>query len=189
VVLPPLRATVSPVSGGQTEGGLTCTMPGSTYHCHLQESSEEKYTYKVHEDTFINKFEILVAGESNKEGHNSFHIRNIYTHVHLCLYSVEVEVLTAVVMKSSVFWDVTPCSPFIVIRRFRETVFLLAYSSSLKMEATCSSETSVDYQRTIQSYIPEDRTLFFLYYAPCISHISLADYSRSNVPIHSDFFV
>jgi hypothetical protein len=35
----------------------------------------------------------------------------------------------------------------------------LAYSSNLKMEATCSSETSVDFQRTARRYIPEDKTL------------------------------
>jgi hypothetical protein len=47
------------------------------------------------------------------------------------LYFVGFEVLTAVVMKSSVFWDVASC---------------LTYSSTLKMEATYSSETSVDVQ-------------------------------------------
>jgi hypothetical protein len=35
----------------------------------------------------------------------------------------------------------------------------LSYSSILKMVATCSSETSVDFQRTTQRYIPEDRTV------------------------------
>jgi hypothetical protein len=35
----------------------------------------------------------------------------------------------------------------------------LAYSSTLKMEATCLSETSVDFQRTTRRYIPEDRIL------------------------------
>jgi hypothetical protein len=34
-----------------------------------------------------------------------------------------------------------------------------AYSSTLKMEATCFSETSVDFQRTTRRYITEDRTL------------------------------
>jgi hypothetical protein len=34
-----------------------------------------------------------------------------------------------------------------------------AYSSTLKMEAICSSETSVHFQRTIQRYIPENSTL------------------------------
>jgi hypothetical protein len=34
-----------------------------------------------------------------------------------------------------------------------------AYSLALKMEATCSSETSVDFQQTTQHYIPEDSTL------------------------------
>jgi hypothetical protein len=32
------------------------------------------------------------------------------------------------------------------------------YSSTLKIEATSSSETSVDFQRTTWRYIPEDRT-------------------------------
>jgi hypothetical protein len=38
-----------------------------------------------------------------------------------------------------------------------------AYVSTLKMEAICSSETSVDFQRTIQRYTPEDCTLQFLF--------------------------
>jgi hypothetical protein len=36
-------------------------------------------------------------------------------------------------------------------------VSCLAYSSTLMMEAACSSETSVDFQWTTQCYIPEDR--------------------------------
>jgi hypothetical protein len=39
------------------------------------------------------------------------------------------------------------------------TGFLLAYCSDLKMETTCSSETSLGFQWTTQSYILEDRTL------------------------------
>jgi hypothetical protein len=38
-------------------------------------------------------------------------------------------------------------------------VFWLAYSSTLKMKASCSSETSVDVQRNTRRYIPVDRTL------------------------------
>jgi hypothetical protein len=95
------------------------------------------------------------------------------------------EVLTAVVMKNTIFWDITPCSPLSVnrfggiyrlhlpcrrIRRARlqsesswkaELCFTLvscsAYSSTLKIEAICSSET-VDTQRTTRCYIPEDST-------------------------------
>jgi hypothetical protein len=75
------------------------------------------------------------------------------------------EVLTAVVMKSTIFWDITPCSPLSANRRFggirveerakQETsmkqiasrgcftlVSCMAHSSTLKMEATCSSEIS-----------------------------------------------
>jgi hypothetical protein len=36
----------------------------------------------------------------------------------------------------------------------------LAYSSSLKMGVTCSSETSLDFQWTTWHYIQENRTLF-----------------------------
>jgi hypothetical protein len=35
----------------------------------------------------------------------------------------------------------------------------LAYSSTLKMEVACSSETSVEFKRTTRHYIPEYRTL------------------------------
>jgi hypothetical protein len=38
-------------------------------------------------------------------------------------------------------------------------VSCFAYYSTLKMDATCSSETSVDFQQTTRCYIPEDRTL------------------------------
>jgi hypothetical protein len=72
-----------------------------------------------------------------------------------------------------------PCSPLKVNQRFGGTyrlhiqgkrsklclppAFMLVscsvYSPTLKMEATCSSETSVDFQRTTWCYIPEDSTL------------------------------
>jgi hypothetical protein len=42
-------------------------------------------------------------------------------------------------------------------------VSFLAYSSTLKMEATRSSETLVDFQRSTWRYIPEDITLQFIY--------------------------
>jgi hypothetical protein len=73
------------------------------------------------------------------------------------------EVLAAVVMKTSILWDIMLCSllkvnrPFGGIcrlhlqgRRISSACFLLisflAYSSVLKMEAARSSETSVDFQ-------------------------------------------
>jgi hypothetical protein len=83
-----------------------------------------------------------------------------------------------------ILWDITPCSPLKVNRRFGETyrlhlqdrkisrarnqlclppAFMLvcysAYLSTPKMKAICSSETSVDFQRTTRRYIPEDNTL------------------------------
>jgi hypothetical protein len=38
-------------------------------------------------------------------------------------------------------------------------VSCLLYSSALKIEAICSSETSADFQRTIQRHIPDGSTL------------------------------
>jgi hypothetical protein len=40
-----------------------------------------------------------------------------------------------------------------------EAVLCLAYSLILKMEVTFSSKTSLDFQRSTQLYIPEDKTL------------------------------
>jgi hypothetical protein len=80
-------------------------------------------------------------------------------------------------VESSVFWDITLCSSLKVNGRFTATCYLhlqsrriyheagsiqsscLAYSSTLKMKETCSSETLVDFIRTIRRCIPEDRTL------------------------------
>jgi hypothetical protein len=79
-------------------------------------------------------------------------------------------------LKGTIFWDITPCSPLNVNRRFGETYHLhlqgrrlldtcfyagscLVYSSTLKMEALFSSETSIDIERTTRRYIPEDSTL------------------------------
>jgi hypothetical protein len=73
-------------------------------------------------------------------------------------------------MKSSVFWDITPFSPLKVNRRSGGTCRLhsqgrrimiscSAYSSTPRIEAKSSSETSVDFQRTTRRYIPEDSAL------------------------------
>jgi hypothetical protein len=74
----------------------------------------------------------------------------------------------AVVIKSCIIWNITPCSPVEVNQHFEGTCHLyflgsrvgqtknqhkagskqIAYSSALKMEATCSSEMLVDFHRT-----------------------------------------
>jgi hypothetical protein len=76
------------------------------------------------------------------------------------------EVLTAVVFKSSFFWDITPCSSLKFNRNIGGSLPLaftlgscLAYYSIIKIEAICSFETSVDLQRTTRHYIRENRTL------------------------------
>jgi hypothetical protein len=80
----------------------------------------------------------------------------------------------AVVTKSSDFWDITPSSQSKINRRFGVTcrfrlhalpatccmlISCLTYSSTLKMEVICYSETSVDFWRTTQRYIPKRSTL------------------------------
>jgi hypothetical protein len=59
-----------------------------------------------------------------------------------------------VVMKRSVFRDITLC-----LAPDHTLVSYSPYSSTLKMEGTCSSETSIGIQRTSWHDIPEDRTL------------------------------
>jgi hypothetical protein len=97
-----------------------------------------------------------------------------------------VEVLTAVVLKSTVVWDVTQCSLLKINSGFEGTYRLhlqgrrisgarnrrenrcpllatyfhaRAYSSTLKMEAIYTPETSIDFQRATRRYIPKDTTL------------------------------
>jgi hypothetical protein len=84
------------------------------------------------------------------------------------------EIITAVVMKCSVFRDIRPRSPLKVKGRLHledrsidraqlatcvVLVHWLAYSSTMKMEAIYSSETLVDFQRTTRRYILEAGTL------------------------------
>jgi hypothetical protein len=95
------------------------------------------------------------------------------------LHFVRFEVLTAAVMKSSIFWYTRPCNPFKVSRCFGGTRLLhlqggriseagtlsatrfMLCSSILKMGVTCSSKTSVDFQRTKQSYNPGDNSPYY----------------------------
>jgi hypothetical protein len=67
------------------------------------------------------------------------------------------EVLTAVVVTSCVFWGIKPCSPLQV--NLLATFFMLVYFSAPKMEATCSFETSVDFERSTRHLISERKTI------------------------------
>jgi hypothetical protein len=48
-------------------------------------------------------------------------------------------------------------------------VFWLAYSSTLKMEATCSYKRSVGSQRAARRHIPEDSAFLYIGYYPILS--------------------
>jgi hypothetical protein len=83
-----------------------------------------------------------------------------------CRY-VGFKVLTAVVMKTFIFWDITLCIRLKLRQSLRYVCFMLipylACSSTLKMEAICSSETSVFFNRTT-CRIPGDRILQYMTY-------------------------
>jgi hypothetical protein len=84
--------------------------------------------------------------------------------IQLCVYVIEsksaagFEVLMAVLVKGTIFWDITSCSPLKVNRLLGGTYrsacyqlhagFMLGLLLALNMKATCSSETLVNFQRT-----------------------------------------
>jgi hypothetical protein len=88
------------------------------------------------------------------------------------------QVFAVVVTTCTVFWDITPCSPLKkstdVLKKHLHLqnrlcllpcftlVFCSAYSSTLKTEAICSSETWTDFQRPTRRYIPVNSALHFL---------------------------
>jgi hypothetical protein len=69
-------------------------------------------------------------------------------------------------MKSSIFWNIPPCNLSKCSRFFgllgsknkpsKKAVCESRWKAETNMEATCSSETSVDLQRTTRRYVPED---------------------------------
>jgi hypothetical protein len=57
-------------------------------------------------------------------------------------------------------------------------------SRALKKEATCSSETSVDFQRTSRRYIPENRTLHNHAVRTSNSFSPVVSYSSFKIILH-----
>jgi hypothetical protein len=72
------------------------------------------------------------------------------------------EVLTAVVMKSSIFWDTTPCSPLKANWRFGATCRLHLQGRKISRAKRPAWNRSADFQQTTRRYIPEDITLPFM---------------------------
>jgi hypothetical protein len=93
------------------------------------------------------------------------------------LFFVGFEVLTADVMNSSIFWDITRCSPFKVNRHFGGTCCLHLHGRR-KSQARNQREAS-----TTQRYIPEDRTLKVVIYSQMLNIVlsSLHSYLDSTV--------
>jgi hypothetical protein len=136
-----------------------------------------------------------------------FRVILVIRQVLLGSYVVGFEVLTAVVTKRSVSLFITPCRPLKVSRHFEGTyrlhlqgrkisrarnqhestfspAFTLiscsAYSSTLKIEAICSSETSFDFQGTTQRYIPDDRSLVLILFSCSTLTSTLKEWENYN---------
>jgi hypothetical protein len=146
--------------------------------------------YKVGCDCFMWRFcaSVFVIGRPSLEC--VVHLRFLCRIRKLGTPCVGFEVLTAVVMKSTLFWDITPYSLLKVNRRFGETYrlhlqvwriirarnqresgwFLTRLISTLKIEEICSSETSVDLQRTTGRCIQEESTLRDYLFEHCLGH-------------------
>jgi hypothetical protein len=73
-----------------------------------------------------------------------------------------IEVLTSVVMKSSISWDITPCSPLKANRLFKRKFCPHLHARRLSQARKQRESRSVDFQGTSQLYVPEDRTLWRL---------------------------
>jgi hypothetical protein len=65
-------------------------------------------------------------------------------------------------------------------------VSFLAYSSTLKMETTCSSETLVDFQQTTWHYIPENRTLHTEFQLITPQHFNPLHWSSGCAPTQTE---
>jgi hypothetical protein len=63
------------------------------------------------------------------------------------------------ILNRSIFCDITPCSTQLCLPPAFTLVSCSNYPAALKMEGTCSTETSVDFQWTTRRNIPEDRSL------------------------------
>jgi hypothetical protein len=82
-------------------------------------------------------------------------------------YLVQILAGTLDIIKSALFWDITLfCFP-----PFFTLVPCSTHYLTLKMEAICSSETSVDFQQITQCYIPEGSTLHNHHHETLRSHM------------------
>jgi hypothetical protein len=110
-------------------------------------------------------------------------------------------------LKSIIFWDITPCSPLKVNRRFRgmyrlhlqgqgisqarnqhKSRWQAAYSSTLKMEAIYSSEMSVDFQQNTRRYIPEHNTLHNHHCENLKSYTGIHWFNSKKINLQIDWF-
>jgi hypothetical protein len=82
------------------------------------------------------------------------------------MWDVGFEVLTAMVMKSNIVWDITSCSPLKFNRSFGGTYRLHLHGrriSRARNQRESRWQTSVDFWRTTRCYIPEDNILLVGY--------------------------
>jgi hypothetical protein len=102
----------------------------------LEEEEEEEEEEEQEEEGFLNMIATVVT---LYKGWPPKYYRSGYkTQKATILPTVGFEVLTAVVMKSTIFRDIAPCSPLSVNRRFGGTYRLLLQGRRMRLLATCS---------------------------------------------------
>jgi hypothetical protein len=142
---------------------------------HLILTNLIKWEFKINYKQILSVFKTFATSSVTKRKPREWHT------------DVGFKVLPTMVMKSSVLWDITPCSVSKVNWRSGRTVaftfivekqagqessikqvasracFVLVscflHSSTLKKKATYSFETSTEFQRTTRFHVPEGRTL------------------------------
>jgi hypothetical protein len=116
-----------------------------------------------------------------------------YTEKYNFMASYRFDISTAVVIKCSVFWDITSYSPFKAKRCFGKTClrlllfhagFLLGLFFNHEDGDDMLSETSDDFQRTTRRYIQEYGTLLMV---TCTGSLSLSGFKELQYSTIAEF--
>jgi hypothetical protein len=140
-------------------------LPGRSYHATRRHILEDRKHPSLYCFLLISDFHVGSHSNVNRVDADEVHATSIFR-VELSRVDqlVDIQKQTSFGPKRTVFWDIRPCSPLKINWRFGQfslspdfkLVSCSTYSSILKMGAIWYSETSLDFQRTTQCYIPED---------------------------------
>jgi hypothetical protein len=160
---------LTPTICGWYRGQFAVQVPGTQPHP-TSRTSSVKALY-LHSQLRLSRFGEFISATKRR---NLFEfVRKLFLKLVFC---VGIEVLTAVIMKSTIFWDITPCSPLSVNRRFAGTYRLHLHGQRNNFSKVWGSHRDgyehyylltpcsrvVNFYRTTQHHIPEYITLHVL---------------------------